>query len=85
MSNKTVEKYEENNFLDNKNKQFCPKDRPRVKHMEEEELKRYRKTSYEEKLINVTKEGYVTESKIKKHFENLKKINEVKFLRCNTN
>jgi hypothetical protein len=85
MVDKTVDKYEENNFLDNKNKQLCPKDRPRVKHMEEEELKKYRKTSYDEKLINVTKEGHETESKIKKHFENFKERNEIDFLRCNTN
>ena len=85
ITDKIVDKYEENNFMDNKNKQLCPKDRPRVKHMEEKELKKYRETSYKEKLINVTKEGHETETKIKKHFENLKTLDEVDFLRCNTN
>jgi hypothetical protein len=78
-------KFEENNFMDNKNKQLCPKDRPRVKHMEEKELKKYRETSYKEKLLNVTKEGHETESKIMEHFKKLKKFTEVDFLRCNTN
>ena len=85
INDKTVDKYEENNFTDNKNKQLCPKDRPRVKHMEEKELNEYRKTSYEEKIINVTKEGHVTENQIKKHFVNLKPRAEVDFLRSNAN
>jgi hypothetical protein len=85
MNNRFVEQYEENNYMDNKNKQLCPKDRTRVKHMEEKELEVYRKISNDEKLINVTQTENVTENKIKKHFENLKKLEDVNFLRYNTN
>ena len=85
INDKMVDKYEENNFLDDTNKQKCPKDRPIIQHMEEKELKEYRQKSYEEKIINVTKKGHETEPKIVDQMENLKERSEVEFLRKNTN
>jgi hypothetical protein len=85
INDKMVDKYEENNFFDDTNKQKCPKDRTDIKHMEEKELKEYRQKSYEEKIINVTKEGHETEPKLVEHLKYLKKRSEVDFLRKYTN
>ena len=85
IDEKTVDKYEENNFIDDQDKRKCPKDRKRIKHMEEKELNDYRKKSYDEKIINVTKADHLTETKIIKHLLNLKSRKEVDFLRRNVN
>ena len=83
ITDKTVDKYEENNFIDDLNKQSCPKDRKRIKHMEEKELNEYRKASYAEKIINVTKEEPVTDNV--KLLNNVKKRADIDFLINNTN